>query len=111
MTWDGHWGHEVDYQYQHYRHHLQLHDLHRLGHHCAEPNLDQEGDVMVQEQTSNYNRISVLAIAPQKLLPMIISQVAHFSFLFLVFIPIIMPFKCRLFCHSSNSTNLRKLPQ
>ncbi len=87
MTWDGHWGNEVDYQYQHYRHHLQRHDSHRrvrLLQHCPESphvfHLEEEGDVMIQEQTSHYNRISVLAIAPKKLLPMIISQVAKSAF-------------------------------
>jgi hypothetical protein len=88
MTWNGHWGDAVDYQYQHYRHHWQHHDGHRHRHvlqQCPEPphllHAEEEGDVVMEEHTSHYNRISVLAIAPQKLFPMIISQVAQSTLL------------------------------
>ncbi len=92
MTWDGQWGDDVEYQYQHYHHHNHNHN-HNHHHHQQQQQQqllhgmqlpdslhspdNEEAMPLISDNLIHYNRISVLSIAPHKLLPMIVSQVAQ----------------------------------
>jgi hypothetical protein len=79
MTWDGRWGADVEYQYQHHQHHHQQHQQQHghldLPYNPSSSFEDDEDGGM--SHAIHYNHVSVLSIAPQTLLPMIVSQVTY----------------------------------
>jgi hypothetical protein len=74
-TWDGQWGVDVDFQYQHHQQQQQQqHDLHLVLRNNVSSSFDEHEEGGGSPPII-YNRNSVLSIAPQTLLPMIVSQV------------------------------------
>ncbi len=76
MTWEGHWGVDVELQYeQHEQQEYAGIQLQACTHPCDATEDDTTGPALVYESIISYNRNSVLAITPKALLPMIVSQV------------------------------------
>ena len=77
-TWDGQWGADVEYVYQHQQQHQQHQQQQQhllLDSPSTFSSSFEEDEGKAAFPLMHYNRNSVLSIAPQALLPMIVSQV------------------------------------